>query len=240
MEEFVPRGRATIALKFLDPQVSDSILDIGCNHGYFERYYLIGKVKKVRAIDIDPEAIEYAQMKDGKEYYVCCNSARLPFPNHEFDKVLCLDTLEHVDDEKKTISEIRRVLKPNGLLVLSTPNDFLNFMDLSNVHANFPRVREMYRRLRGRSQSNVSKFQFHRHYSTKQLRQMLIGFSIDKIHITSLLLWFVIVLLRSLPDEKSRFYARKVTGYVENIDYCLNYGFGFSLIITAHKDETKR
>lgn len=240
MEEFVPRGRATIALKFLDPQVFDSILDIGCNQGYFERYYLIGKVKKVRAIDIDPQAIEYAQTKDGKEYYVCCNSASLPFPDREFDKVLCLDTIEHVDDEKKTISEIRRVLKPNGLLVISTPNDFLNFMDLSNVHANFPRVREMYRRLRRENQSDVSKFQFHRHYSIKQLRQMLIGFNIEKIHRTSLLLWFVALLLRLLPDERCRFYARKVTGYVEDLDCYLNYGFGFSLIITACKDRTKR
>ncbi|HDY67932.1 MAG TPA: class I SAM-dependent methyltransferase [Candidatus Scalindua sp.] len=240
MEEFVPRGRATIALKLLDPQVSDSILDIGCNQGYFERYYLIGKAEKVRAIDIDPQAIEYAQMKDGEEYYVCCNSASLPFLDREFDKVLCLDTLEHVDDEKKTISEIKRVLKPNGLLVLSTPNDFLNFMDLSNIRVNFPKVREIYRRLRRKSQSDVSKFQFHRHYSVKQLRQMLIGFNIEKIHRSSLLLWFVVLLLRSLSSERCRFYTRKVTGYIEDLDYCLNYRFGFSLIIAAHKDKAKR
>ncbi len=144
MEEFLPRGRAKIAYKFLNPMPNDSILDVGCAQGYFERYFLIGKVSKVKGVDINLKAIEYCSKKDGKEYYLHCAAEKLPFQDNEFDKVLCLDTLEHVDDEVKTISEIRRVLRPNGLLVLSVPNDFLNFMDLSNIKFNFPRLYRLF------------------------------------------------------------------------------------------------
>ncbi len=60
--------------------------------------------------------------------------------------MLCADTLEHVDDEEGTIREITRVLKPGGLLVLTTPHKFLDFLD--------PQYPE------------------HRHYSLQQLTEM--------------------------------------------------------------------
>jgi len=241
LEEFIPRGRATIALKLLKPKPSDSVLDVGCSQGYVERYLLIGKVKRVMGIDIDRQAIKYAQKKDGSEYYICCNSKKLPFSDQEFDKVLCLDTLEHVDkeDEEKTISEIRRVLRPNGLLVLSVPNDFLNFLDIINLKQNIrlklPWLYNIYRRLRGRSQQTPPKIKFHRHYSIKKLKEILIGFSIDKAHTTCLFSWFVFPLILLLPNERLKFYARKITGRVEDLDYRFNYGFGFLLIVLAHK-----
>lgn len=48
--------------------------------------------------------------------------ARLPIGDAEFDAVLCVEGIEHVMDRHKTLSELRRVLKPGGRLILTTPN----------------------------------------------------------------------------------------------------------------------
>ena len=47
--------------------------------------------------------------------------APLPLPDSEFDLVLCAETLEHVRDVQLLLSETRRVLKPRGLLAVTTP-----------------------------------------------------------------------------------------------------------------------
>jgi ubiquinone/menaquinone biosynthesis C-methylase UbiE len=239
MEEFFPRGRASVALRFLEPRSSDCILDVGCGQGYFERYFLIGKIHKVRAIDVNPEAIDYAKKRDGDAYYLCGDASHLPFQDREFDKAVCLDTLEHVRDESKTLSEIRRVLRRDGLLVLSVPNDFLNFMDISNIlpmlQRRFPRIYKAYRNMRGGSRARVARLELHRHYNLSQLRHLLTGFEIENVHKTALLSWFVVLFLTVLPTEKLRYYARKLTGPIEDLDYRFNYGCGFSLIVSARK-----
>lgn len=45
----------------------------------------------------------------------------LPFPDATFDTLVCLDTLEHVDDDRLAMREMRRVLKPGGVAILSVP-----------------------------------------------------------------------------------------------------------------------
>ena len=49
-----------------------------------------------------------------------CN---LPFKNNDFDVVLCNHVLEHIDDDKKAMSELYRVLKPNGFGIFQIPQD---------------------------------------------------------------------------------------------------------------------
>lgn len=55
---------------------------------------------------------------------VTADAASLPFPDATFDLVLCSEVLEHVSDPGRLLEEARRVKKPNGLLVLSTPQRF--------------------------------------------------------------------------------------------------------------------
>ena len=51
----------------------------------------------------------------------------LKFPDRTFDMVSCIETLEHILNQKKALYEIYRVLKPNGTLVLSVPNKWWIF-----------------------------------------------------------------------------------------------------------------
>jgi ubiquinone/menaquinone biosynthesis C-methylase UbiE len=49
---------------------------------------------------------------------------RLPFPDGAFDRVLCTETLEHVPDDSAVLRELLRVLKPEGILVISVPDEY--------------------------------------------------------------------------------------------------------------------
>lgn len=52
---------------------------------------------------------------------VCASLPRLPFPDETFDVVSAFDVLEHFSDEDEVIEEVRRVLKPGGVLLLAVP-----------------------------------------------------------------------------------------------------------------------
>jgi len=51
-----------------------------------------------------------------------CDACELPFADESFDMVVCREVIEHVLDEARMLSEIRRVLVPNGWLFITTPN----------------------------------------------------------------------------------------------------------------------
>lgn len=53
---------------------------------------------------------------------LCCDITRLPYRGNSFDFVGALDVLEHIENDELAVSEISRILKKNGLVVLSVPN----------------------------------------------------------------------------------------------------------------------
>ena len=94
------------------------ILDIGCGDGEYS-FNLKEKGFEVIALDIDEERFKY---KNKIEFLKCDLTKGLPFPNEFFDYVLFLEVIEHIYNHSFVIEEIYRILKPNGLLILSTPN----------------------------------------------------------------------------------------------------------------------
>ena len=101
------------------------ILDVGCGVGK----YIIALSKNNRmCLGIDPlyeVSLLRAQQKTKDENVdiplIQGVSENLPFENEKFDMILHLSTWQHVDDQHKTLSEIKRVLKDNGLLLVSVP-----------------------------------------------------------------------------------------------------------------------
>jgi len=61
-------------------------------------------------------------MRAGKNVDVVANAAHLPFTDSVFDNVLCLEMLEHDATFWVTVQELKRVLKPGGVLVVTTPS----------------------------------------------------------------------------------------------------------------------
>lgn len=106
---------------------SDTVLDIGCGNG---QHTLIAAalVAKIIGIDLRAEPIALARQiaKDRGQtnatFQVADAQKRLGFKSGSFDKILILDVLEHMSHRDLVLSEIHRLLKKRGLLLLAIPN----------------------------------------------------------------------------------------------------------------------
>src|SRR4030095_11468436 len=109
-----------------------TVLDIACGEGY-GAVLLSQEAKFVSGVDGDNETILKAKGKyKAKNLEFRMGKAEdIPFKDAEFDVVTCFETLEHATEHQKIISEFKRVLKPDGLLILSTP-DKKNYSDKAN------------------------------------------------------------------------------------------------------------
>ncbi len=104
--------------------VSDKdVLDLASGEGYGSSL-LANSARSVVAVDISAEAIRHAQLSyPHPKLFFCTGSAStLAFDDAAFDAVISFETIEHLPEQEQMISEIRRVLRPNGFLIISTPN----------------------------------------------------------------------------------------------------------------------
>jgi SAM-dependent methyltransferase len=98
------------SIRRLSNGIQGRLLDFGCGHS---PYLPLFPDCEYHGIDIDlVSETEYLRKFDG---------IKIPHENAIFDAVLCTEVLEHVPDENKMLVEISRVLKPGGMLVLTTP-----------------------------------------------------------------------------------------------------------------------
>jgi SAM-dependent methyltransferase len=94
-------------------------LDLGCTRGTLS-WFLRGHGGQWLHADLDADNVNEAMdlLGDG---VVQLGSGDLPFKDSVFDAVISLDFIEHLDDDRRCLEEIARILKPSGRLILSTP-----------------------------------------------------------------------------------------------------------------------
>ncbi len=118
--------RALTVLNLLSPKQGEKILDVGCGNAR-DIACIVEQGAEVTGIDISEGMVAEARVELEKLGYnkvtlEVGDATQLHYADSEFDKVLCSEVIEHIPDADKALSEIYRVLKPNGILVLSTPN----------------------------------------------------------------------------------------------------------------------
>lgn len=97
------------------------VLDVGCADGKFSAKLKDDFNFEMYGIDISCEAIKKAKKKGIKA--VCHNAQReFPYPKNFFDLILGCEIIEHLYDTDFFIDELKRVLKKDGFLILTTPN----------------------------------------------------------------------------------------------------------------------
>jgi SAM-dependent methyltransferase len=119
-------ARYTTARRFCRGQ---RVLDIACGQGYGS-FFLKSRwgAATVDAVDVSPEAIASAKKLFGTHgvRHHCRAAEQIGelFEPHSFDLIVCLETIEHVEDAEVLLKVLQRHLAPDGTLILSCPNDY--------------------------------------------------------------------------------------------------------------------
>jgi 2-polyprenyl-3-methyl-5-hydroxy-6-metoxy-1,4-benzoquinol methylase len=118
-------GEHLARYQIVEPLINNKVvLDIACGSGYGSAI-LATHAKKVTGIDVDKDAVEYAKANylSSKINFTHGDASDIPMSDKSVDVIISYETVEHVKDYKKFISETKRVLKKDGVLVISTPNE---------------------------------------------------------------------------------------------------------------------
>jgi methionine biosynthesis protein MetW len=96
-------------------------LDVGCGSGHAVGPWAVARQVRYVGVDIARSAVEAARTR-GLEAHLVEDSGRLPFPDSSFDAAVSLEVIEHLFQPEATIREALRVVKPGGVVIVTTPN----------------------------------------------------------------------------------------------------------------------
>lgn len=114
------RARYRWAARLVD---GASVLDCACGTGYGLEMFAAAGAAALTGVDVDAEAVEQSKRRNGDAATILRGDIRaLPLDDESFDIVTCFETIEHIEEAAAGIAELHRVLKPDGILVISSPN----------------------------------------------------------------------------------------------------------------------
>lgn len=122
-------GRLAKTVEFVDEQdiKGKTILDIGCGYGWFENNLLARGAKMIVGMELTEVDLKTIKkfVKDPKMKFAVGSAIDLPFKTNYFDTVTAWEVIEHIPKgtEHQMFSEVKRVLKKDGIFYLSTPFD---------------------------------------------------------------------------------------------------------------------
>lgn len=236
------KRRASKILEGLDLKAGDKVLDVGCGDGFF--LYLISALPiKLTLVGFDNDkrilTIARKNLANRRFRLVYGDAAAMPFAENSFNHAIMTEVLEHVKNEKKALSEVYSILKPNGKLVLTVPSynfpflwDPLNWIlqNIFGIHI---------------SGTNIFAGIWARHlrlYNRENLQELInnAGFKIEEVEeLTTRCLPFnhylVNVVARLLYDVKSNSNTLNSLSKFKNVKKPLLIRLAFFLVNTFDK-----
>lgn len=143
-ERFVPTEQGQIRLEHyhryatvLDAVAGKKVLDLACGEGYGSNL-MAELAHSVVGVDVSFESVQHAAAAYQKANLTFCqgNAAALNFSDASFDVVVSFETVEHLAEQAEMIQEIRRVLRRDGFLIISSPNRPI-YSEASGEHNKF-------------------------------------------------------------------------------------------------------
>jgi ubiquinone/menaquinone biosynthesis C-methylase UbiE len=151
-ERFVPGTRGEIWIEhwhryhFASRWVKGKhVLDLACGEGYGSAL-LARHAASVTGVDVSQQAIEHAKRAYAKLrniQFVVGSATAIPAPDAGIDVAISFETLEHIHEQDEFLAELHRVLKPDGVLLISCPNK-AEYTDKRGTQNEF-HVKELYR-----------------------------------------------------------------------------------------------
>lgn len=119
-ETFIPPKDPQELWALADLPVSGALLDAGGGTGRMAQF-MRGKANPIVVADLSCKMLSEARQKDNLRP-VCSHTEKLPFADETFARIIMVDALHHVCDQRGTVDELWRTLQPGGRLVIEEPD----------------------------------------------------------------------------------------------------------------------
>lgn len=148
-ERFLPEVRGTIFYEHWHRYAAATslvagkrVLDAACGEGYGSRF-LAQAAASVTGVDLSPAAVAHASQRYVRDNlrFLAGSVTALPLADASIDAVVSFETIEHLEGQAEMLAEFRRVLAPDGVLVISSPNRLV--YNEAGGEANHYHVREL-------------------------------------------------------------------------------------------------
>ena len=171
---WVENKRVNAVINSLNVQQGQRVLDVGCGAGN-----ILAKVNagNLEGVDISDFMVKRAIERIGDKGKISKSDAeQLPYPDASFDRVIAASLLSHVLHPEQVISELKRVTKPGGRIVISVSDEDqiekgIRWAKASGLHGMFF----------GQSQVYSTEYHLH-HFSLKRVRE-LVGNSLQEVSV---------------------------------------------------------
>jgi 2-polyprenyl-3-methyl-5-hydroxy-6-metoxy-1,4-benzoquinol methylase len=111
----------------------NDVFDCGCGTGYGTAH-LAGIAKSIVGVDISQSALRWAKKHYPHIDYRQMDVHHLQFPDNSFDFVISTENFEHLTDQKGHAAELARVIRPNGLVLVASPNPEMTIGQHNRFH----------------------------------------------------------------------------------------------------------
>ncbi len=108
-------------LKFCSDKIQGRVLDVGCGDGFFTAKILQRfNLKNVYGLDISSKAVDLARLKHPEINFQQSALNHIPEETNSIDSITMIEVIEHLVDIEGTLKELFRVMKPGGILLITT------------------------------------------------------------------------------------------------------------------------
>ena len=128
---------ARVYLDFFPASSEERVLNVCCGVGPQAVVYK-NRFKEMIGVDVNSRRLEWSEKilpEYGVKNYrtICANVENMPLPTASFDKALAIDIIEHVENPRVVLQEIRRLLKSDGRLLITFPAMHDRYTDMANL-----------------------------------------------------------------------------------------------------------
>lgn len=124
------KRRVRVILEYLDIQAGDVVLDCGCGLGFY--LMIVRELYACPLVGLDrgwPRLKKAQSELAGRAVGLTLGDVlRLPYADNSFDKIIFSEVLEHLPDDAAALNEVKRVLKPGGVVAITVPNQDYPFL----------------------------------------------------------------------------------------------------------------
>jgi SAM-dependent methyltransferase len=133
--------RYLIAKQFV---AGKTVLDVASGEGYGS-HLLASGAQSVVGVDVSAEAVEHAKRKylASNLQYIAASCTQIPLPDRSFDVIVSFETIEHIHEHAQFLAEVNRLLTPDGVFIISSPNR-VEYSEKTGYHNEF-HVKELNR-----------------------------------------------------------------------------------------------